>query len=90
MKILEFSAPGWCFPCKQLAPRLEQECNRLGVELEVYDIDTDEGYQKSVERGVKSVPTIIAISDSGEEIGRDFGSLAWKSVEYWLNNETGE
>lgn len=88
MKILEFSAPSWCFPCRQLAPQLASECSRLNVELEVYDLDTDDGYQKSIERGVKSVPTIIAVDDSGVEIGRDFGSLAWKSVEYWLTQES--
>lgn len=88
MKILEFSAPSCCFPCRQLAPQLASECCRLNVELEVYDLDTDEGYQKSIERGVKSVPTIIAVDDSGVEIGRDFGSLAWKSVEYWLTQES--
>ena len=85
MKVLEFSAPGWCFPCKQLAPRLEQECNRLGVELEVYDIDTDDGSAMAEQYGVKSVPTIVALDEDNNELGRDYGSLAWKSVEYWLN-----
>lgn len=85
MKILEFSAPSWCFPCRQLAPRLKEECERFNIPLDVYDMDTDEGTEMAERYGIKSVPTIIALDDDGVEIGRDYGSLAWKSVEYWLN-----
>lgn len=88
MKILEFSAPSWCFLCRQLAPRLKEECEKHNIPLDVYDMDTDEGAEMAERYGIKSVPTIIAIDDSGVEIGRDYGSLAWKSVEFWLTRES--
>jgi thiol-disulfide isomerase/thioredoxin len=86
MKILEFSAPTRCHKCKYLAPLLQIECNKYGIDLEFFDIDSDEGYQKSIDRGIKSVPTVIAISDEGKEIGRDLTIFAWKAVEYWYHN----
>ena len=42
MKILEFSAPTRCYKCKYLAPLLQIECNKYGIDLEFYDIDSEE------------------------------------------------
>jgi thioredoxin-like negative regulator of GroEL len=51
-------------------------------------MDTDEGAEMAERYGIKSVPTIIALDDDGVEIGRDYGSLEWKSVECWLTQES--
>ena len=67
-KLLVFSA-SWCGPCKAFKPTLlELEQERL-----VY-IDIDEHPQTRAEYKVASVPTVILVDESGNELERLMGA----------------
>ena len=51
-------------------PAAKAAANRLGLPLELFDADTDEGLAEAVRRQVFSTPTAILLSASGEELGR--------------------
>lgn len=78
MIILDFYAD-WCAPCKALAPVLEKVATERGIELLKINVDDDvEDLFKR--RGmteapsVRNVPTVIAIDDNGDELGRFSGT----------------
>jgi ribonucleoside-triphosphate reductase len=64
-RLLLFVRPA-CPSC----PPAKAAASRLGLPLELYDADTDEGLAEAVRRQVLSTPTAILLSSSGEELGR--------------------
>ena len=62
-KIYYFSAP-WCGPCKQLGPTME----RSGLPYQKVDVDNDT--ELSAKFGIRNVPTLVKVDDSGNEISR--------------------
>ena len=58
-KILAFTA-GWCQPCKNFKPILEQ----ISRELPVQFIDIDANPDLVAEYGIRNVPTIIITRDN--------------------------
>jgi ribonucleoside-triphosphate reductase len=64
-RILLFVRPA-CPSC----PSAKTAVNKLGIPVDLYDADTDEGLAEAVKRNVLSTPTAILVSSTGEEIGR--------------------
>jgi len=64
-RVLLFIRPA-CPAC----PSAKAAAGRLGIPLELYDADTDEGLAEAVRRQVQSTPTAILLSSSGKELGR--------------------
>ena len=62
-KILLFSAP-WCSACKSL--KLELERVSSGPLYEEVDADTEEGSALVKTYGIRGLPTLIKLDDSGE------------------------
>jgi thioredoxin 1 len=67
-QLIYFSAP-WCGPCKTLGPIMEQ----VGQQVNVKKINVDNSPEMASHYGVRSVPTVISISEHGEEKGRLVG-----------------
>ena len=57
-------------PACPACPGAKAAASKLGIPLELYDADTDEGLAEAVRRQVLSTPTAILVSSSGEELGR--------------------
>ena len=57
-------------PACPACPSAKAAASRLGVPLELYDADTDEGLAVAVQHQVMSTPTAILLSPTGEELGR--------------------
>lgn len=66
MKLLKFYAD-WCAPCKHQSKLLE------GFPLEVKSINVDEQEEMVNKYHVKSLPTLILLDDSDNEISRFVG-----------------
>ncbi|MCL1929464.1 MAG: thiol reductase thioredoxin [Treponema sp.] len=57
-------------PACPACPSAKAAASRLGLPMELYDADTDEGLAEAVRRQVLSTPTAILLSANGEELGR--------------------
>ncbi|MDR1930314.1 MAG: hypothetical protein LBQ44_06740 [Treponema sp.] len=64
-RILLFVRPS-CPSC----PSAKTAADRLGIPVDLYDADTDEGLAEAVKRNVLSTPTAILLSGRGEELNR--------------------
>tara|TARA_R110000868_G_scaffold3560_1_gene22487 strand:+ start:1050 stop:1298 length:249 start_codon:yes stop_codon:yes gene_type:complete len=67
-QVLYFHAPN-CAPCAALKPMISQ----LQNEMTIISIDTAVSYQRAVAWNIRSVPTILVISNEMEQ-GRLVGS----------------
>jgi len=89
-KVLVFSAPAWCSPCKILHGTLEQlEKNGELQGVHVFEIDIDESTQFATTHNIRSVPTSIKVDNDikpignplmGAGSGKDFVAWATKKV----------
>ena len=68
-KILYFSAL-WCQPCRKLGPII-QESTKHGVVYEKIDVDSNQ--ELSMKYGVRNIPTLILLDETGEVKGRKTG-----------------
>jgi len=64
-RILLFVRPA-CPAC----PPAKLAAGRLGIPLELYDADTEEGLAEAAQWQVMSTPTAILLSSNGNELGR--------------------
>ena len=74
-KIIYFSAP-WCGPCKVLGPKME----KLSSELPITKINVDEDTNTSVKYGIRNIPTLVLIDQSGKELNRLVGNVSEQQV----------
>ena len=79
-KIIYFSAP-WCGPCKVLGPTME----KLSSEFPITKINVDEDTNTSVKYGIRNVPTLILIDQSGKELNRLVGNVSEQQVKQFYN-----
>ena len=68
MKYLYFSAP-WCGPCRMFGPIMEE----VSKEIPVQKINVDDENDLAMQYGVRSVPTIVLVNESGKELSRHVG-----------------
>jgi putative thioredoxin len=80
-KILYFSAP-WCGPCKQLGPIMDR-ISQTGILVEKVNIDNVPALAAAY--NVRSVPTVIVVDRSGNEINRSVGMLSESQVRQLFN-----
>lgn len=83
LKALLFSAP-WCRSCDVMKPLFKQECEKLNVEYEIIDVESDKGVDLSVEHKVRNIPTLIFLDEDNKVIGRASGSNAYKEIEKYI------
>ena len=73
MILLKFSA-SWCNPCRQLSRTL-QTLPEDQLPVSIQDIDIDKETGMSVMWRIRSVPTLVLLDETGEEIKRISGAL---------------
>lgn len=67
-KILYFTA-AWCGPCKTLGPIMQSLSGQINYEK----VDVDSSNDLSIQYGVRNVPSLILIDETGEIKGRLVG-----------------
>jgi thioredoxin len=80
-KILYFSAP-WCGPCKQFGPVMDR-ISQTGILVEKVNVDNAPAVAAAY--NVRSVPTVIIVDRSGNEINRSVGMLSESQVRQLFN-----
>lgn len=73
MKVLKFYAD-WCAPCKALSQLIESAGDKITVQIE--EIDIDSNMERAIQYGVRSVPVMVVVDDDGEELRRHNGTLS--------------
>ena len=79
MKYLQFSA-AWCGPCQSLSPIMEQ-VKAKGIPVEKIDVDSNP--DMSTRFGIRSVPTVILVDNSNNELKRFTGV---KNADFYISN----
>ena len=72
MKILKFSS-ATCMPCKQMAKVIDEFDDDTKSLFEEYTSEND--ITKFMQFNVRSVPTLVAVDDSGNELRRSTGMM---------------
>lgn len=72
MKVLKFEA-AWCGPCKMLSKVMEDAGDKIGVPVEVIDIDQNRDL--AVKYGIRGVPTLVVVDEAGNEVKRQSGMM---------------
>ena len=80
-KILYFSAP-WCGPCKQFGPVMDR-ISQTGILVEKVNIDNVPALAAAY--NVRSVPTVVVVDRSVNEINRSVGMLSESQVRQLFN-----
>tara|TARA_R110001606_G_scaffold338599_1_gene486670 strand:- start:366 stop:617 length:252 start_codon:yes stop_codon:yes gene_type:complete len=81
-KILYFSA-AWCGPCKILGPTMDQ-LSTEGLPIQKIDVDTNSDL--SARYGVRNIPCLVLVDDSGTELKRLIGNQPAQNIKNWYNN----
>lgn len=84
MKLLKFEA-SWCGPCKMQTSIIKSLGDKFTVPVVVIDIEEDIGPARIY--GIRSVPTLILLDDTGEEIKRNVGVLKEKELLEFIKND---
>lgn len=77
-KLLKFSA-SWCQPCQVLSKNLKT----IDLNIEIEEIDVDENREKTVEFGIRSVPTLVLVEDD-KVIDVLVGSKSNDEINKWI------
>lgn len=83
MKLIKYSAQ-WCQPCKNLAVNLKT-IDLSGIELEEVDVDSV-GKDALMQAKVRSIPTLVLLSDDGTELRRKSGAMTTEQLKEFLDN----
>ena len=80
-KIIYFSSPT-CGPCKQFGPVMDR-ISQTGIVVEKVNIDNVPALAAAY--NVRSVPTVVVVDRSGNEINRSVGMLSENQVRQLFN-----
>ena len=80
-KLLYFSA-AWCGPCKTLGPIVESLSGQINYEK----VDVDSNHDLSAQYGVRNIPTLILLDETGEVKGRLVGMQSKEQILSFYNN----
>jgi len=64
--LIDFFAD-WCYPCKMMAPVVEEVANELEGKLKVGKVNVDENQDLAIKYGIMSIPTLVVI-ENGETL----------------------
>jgi thioredoxin len=80
-KLIYFSAP-WCGPCKMFGPVMDR-ISQSGIPVEKINVDTTPAVAAAY--NVRSVPTVVLVNASGNEISRFVGVKPENEVKQLFN-----
>ena len=83
MKLLKFHA-SWCAPCKSLTSVFEAVADQITVPVQSIDIDKEPAL--AAKYGVRSIPMLFLIDESGVTIKSATGSKTKDQLLQFINN----
>lgn len=80
MKLLKFYAE-WCAPCKMLSRSVEDAKSDIeSLMINIEEVDIDQDMDTARKYNVRGVPTIIMVTESGEEVRRKSGYMTTEEL----------
>lgn len=83
MKVIEFWSPT-CGPCR-ISKAAIASLRADGYPIAIEELNADENQDMVLSYGVRSLPTMIILSDSGEEIARKAGAMNKAQIQSFLD-----
>jgi thioredoxin-like negative regulator of GroEL len=77
--LLEFGR-GWCIPCKQMKPILEDMAKLYGTAAIVSTVDMDANRDLVTHYNIKMMPTQVFLMPDGREVFRNIGVLPREQI----------
>ena len=75
-KLLFFSAPNWCGPCKSLSLVLSENKQVLGdANVQLEEIDVDKNIQMAQDYGVRAIPHLVLLDDKNKVLNTCTGLI---------------
>lgn len=75
MLILKKFSAGWCGPCRALGPIVEEVCEELKDVVVLDRIDVDLDIFNARAYNIRSVPTLVLETESGEKLWTHIGMI---------------
>lgn len=82
--VVDFSAPGWCVPCKRLAPHFKAVAERM-PDVKFIEVDIDKAEEIRDAYQIQSVPFVVMFKNGtavGELKGRTSVALVGEISSY--------
>ena len=70
----------WCYPCRMIAPIVEELAGEYGSVATFGKLDVDENPSTAMRYGIQSIPTILIIKN-GVEVDRIIGVVPKAQIE---------
>jgi len=80
--VVDFWA-SWCGPCQTMAPIFQQLASNMEHQARFAKVNTEQARQVSAQYGIRSIPTLIVLSQ-GQEIDRLSGALPANQLTQWI------
>ena len=74
----------WCYPCKMIAPVVEEISHEYAGKLKVGKLDTDTNQVTAAQYGITGIPTLLLFKN-GEIVDRIVGALPKHSIKEKLD-----
>ena len=74
----------WCFPCKMIAPVVEEISKEYAGKIKVGKLDTDQNQYTAMQYGISGIPTLL-IFRNGEIVDRIVGAVPKYNITQKLN-----
>ncbi|MBN1348666.1 thioredoxin [candidate division KSB1 bacterium] len=75
----------WCFPCKMIAPVVEDISKEYAGKLKVGKLDTDQNQMTAAQFGITGIPTLL-LFNNGKLVDRIVGAVPKKAITDKLSN----
>ena len=80
--VVDFWA-GWCGPCKQIGPALEELSAEMEGRIKIAKVNVDENPNSPAQMGVRGIPALFLFKD-GEVVSNKIGAAPKAALQSWI------
>ncbi len=81
--VVDFWA-GWCGPCKQIGPSLEELSSHYAGKVKIVKVNVDENPDLPAQFGVRGIPALFLFKD-GQIVSNKVGAAPKAALQNWID-----